>query len=135
MAKQPSIVVTSTDYQRLNAILDSLPHSDAYDHLIDELERAQIVAPENVPADVVTMRSTVTFTVVSTGRTFTYTLVYPQDMDEAGEKLSILTPVGSALLGLSVGQEIEWPVADDKTTRIRIDSIAYQPEKAGDFRR
>jgi len=82
---------------------------------------------------VVTMNSRVKFTVLSTKKSFTYTLVYPQDMDGSADKISVLAPVGSALLGLTVGQEIEWTLAENKTTRVRIDSVEYQPEDSGDY--
>ncbi len=122
MKKQPKVLISRDDYRRLNALLDSMPASDAIMRLIDELERAEIVDAEKMPKNVVVMNSKVTFTVLSTKSTFTYTLVYPQ---QAGTKdtLSILTPVGSALLGLSIGQEIEWPLPDGKTTRVRIDAL------------
>jgi regulator of nucleoside diphosphate kinase len=68
------------------------------------------------------MNSEVTFTVLSTKKTFTYTLVYP-DEATVSNKLSILTPAGSALLGLSVGEEIEWPLESNKLMKIRIDKL------------
>lgn len=134
MQLQPSIVVSSLDYQRLSRLLDGMPECDESYLLIDELERAQIVAPEFVPGNVVTMRSVVTFTVLSTQKTVTYRLAYPNELQVGGENsLSVLTPVGSALLGLSEGQVIEWPLHDNKTTQVRIDKIIYQPEAAGDL--
>ncbi|MCH8498812.1 MAG: nucleoside diphosphate kinase regulator [Marinobacter sp.] len=132
---QPSILVSKTDYERLCAMLDSLPSSPATEGLLDELDRARIVAPEDMPADVVTMRSTVTFTLPDSGKSFTYTLVYPREMGDGEGKLSILTPVGTALLGLSVGQSIDWPTGPGKTTQVHIDRIDYQPENAGDLSR
>lgn len=128
MLPQPNIVISSEDYRRLSALLDDMPGNDATDLLTNELERAEIVEPKHMPPNVATMHSTVTFTVLATQKTFTYTLVYPREADGADDKLSILTPVGSALLGLSVGQEIEWPLAAGKTTRVRIDVIVYQPK-------
>ncbi len=119
---KPKIVVSSDDYKRLNTMLDNMPDSAAIDRLVDELERAEILDSQNMPADVVAMHSTVTFTVLSTRKTFTYTLVYPHEADTS-DQLSVLTPVGSALLGLSVGQEIEWPLDDNRITRVRIDAI------------
>ncbi|WP_351012033.1 GreA/GreB family elongation factor, partial [Shewanella sp. S1-58-MNA-CIBAN-0166] len=70
---------------------------------------ANIVEPHEVPSTVVTMNSTVNFVVESTGEEFTLTLVYPKNIDSSGNKISILAPVGSALLGLSQGDQIEWP--------------------------
>lgn len=122
MLPKPKIIVSSDDYKRLYAVLDNIPDSVAIDRLVDELERAEIVDPDSVPENVVTMNSTVTFTVLSTQKTFTYTLVYPHEADTNG-RLSVLNPVGSALLGLAVGQEIEWPLDDNRSTRVRIDAI------------
>lgn len=124
MLAKPKIVVSSDDYKRLYAIMDNIPDSDAIDRLEDELERAEIVDPESMPDNVVAMHSTVTFTVLSTQKTFTYTLVYPHESDTNGQ-LSVLTPVGSALLGLAVGQEIEWPLDGNRSTWVRIDKILH----------
>jgi len=70
------------------------------------------------------MNSTVTFTMLSSQKTFALKLVYPKDIAES-DTLSILTPVGSALIGLSIGQEIEWPLDKNRSTIVHIDSIAY----------
>lgn len=122
MLPKPKIMVSSDDYIRLHSMLDNMPDSAAVDRLVDELERAEIINSENMPENVVTMHSTVTFTVLSTRKTFTYTLVYPHEANSDG-RLSVLTPVGSALIGLSVGQEIEWPLDDNRKARVRIDAI------------
>lgn len=133
MHSLPDITVSTRDYHHLAQLLDKMPESEATDTLLDELERATLVAPEKIPPQVVTMRSRVSFSILSTGKVATYTLVYPADLDGSDDKLSVFTPVGSALLGLSVGQEIEWPLAAGKSTRVRIDSVDYQPERAGDW--
>lgn len=122
MLTQPKIKVCREDYDALYALADRLPDSAAVERLLDELERAEILERHEMPADVVTMHTTVTFTILSTQKVCTYTLVYPHEAT-SDDKLSILTPVGSALLGLSVGQEIEWPLQDSKSTRVRIDAI------------
>lgn len=128
MQSKPDIVVSSTDYNRLGAMLDNLPRSEVADLLASELERARILDTEQMPADVVMMHTTVKFTVLSTGRESTYTLSYPREVNGSEDKLSVLTPVGSALIGMSVGQEIEWPLPDGKATRVRIDKVIRQPE-------
>lgn len=135
MSTQPTITITTRDYERLEKLLDSLSAEqyEKVEALADELGRADVVSPQTVPAGVVTMNSRVKFTVLSTKKSFTYTLVYPQDMDGSADKISVLAPVGSALLGLTVGQEIEWTLAENKTTRVRIDSVEYQPEDSGDY--
>lgn len=133
MQSKPDIVVSSTDYNRLGAMLDNLPQTEITDLLTAELERARILETEQMPPDVVMMHTTVKFTVLSTGRESTYTLAYPREVNGSADKLSVLSPVGSALIGLSVGQEIEWPLPGGKATRVRIDKVVRQPEvsKAG----
>ncbi|HDP88505.1 MAG TPA: nucleoside diphosphate kinase regulator [Thioalkalivibrio sp.] len=137
MNSKPNIIVSEQDYERLEKLLDSLP-ADAFPGkaaLEAELERADIVDSKDVPPDVVTMNSTVRFRVSSSDEEFRLTLVYPKDLDASGEKISILAPVGSALLGLSQGDEIEWPSPGGGRLRVRIEEVVYQPERAGDFHR
>lgn len=122
MKEQPKVTVSVDDIRRLNAVLDSLPASAAVERLIDELARADVVDTDKLPTGVVAMHSKVNFTVLTTQKTFTYKLVYPHEATTE-DTLSILTPVGSALLGLSVGQEIEWPLDGTKSTRVRINAI------------
>ncbi len=131
----PVITVTTADYKRIESVLDNLPSSydDLVDKLFGELDRADVVEPTAVPPTLVTMNSRVRFTVVATGATIVRTLVYPKDQTASEENISILSPLGSALLGLSVGQEIEWKIDEQRTVRVRIDAIEYQPESAGDF--
>ncbi len=77
------------------------------------------------------MNSTVRFVIASTQKEFELTLVYPRDADASGTKISILTPVGSALLGLSQGDEIEWPKQGEGLMTVMIKEVVYQPERAG----
>jgi len=94
-----------------------------------------VVEPKDMAADVVSMNSTVRFRVDSTQETFTLTLVYPKDMDSGAGKISILAPVGSALLGLSQGDAIEWPKPGGGTLKVQIEEVIYQPERAGELHR
>lgn len=137
MSTAPHIVVSERDAQRLEALLEKLP-ADAFPGraaLESELDRADIVDPKEVPPDVVTMNSTIRFRVASTGEEFTLTLVYPKDMDESGGTISVLAPVGSALLGLTQGDRIEWPKPGGGTLRVELVEILYQPERAGEYHR
>ncbi len=130
MASEAQIVITERDFEQLEALLNSLPknnHSGAC-RLMGELQRADIVTTDKFTPNIVTMNSRVTFTVISTGETFTYTLVYPKDTDGCVDKISVLSPMGSALLGLSVGQEIEWFISTTKTIRVCINAVEY-PEQ------
>lgn len=94
-----------------------------------------MVDPEEIPPTVVTMNSTVRFRVESSAEEFCLTLVYPKDVDTSGEKISILAPVGSALLGLAQGDEIEWPKPGGGVLRVRIVEVTYQPERSGEYYR
>jgi len=137
MNTQPNIVISSVDAERLEALLASIP-KDSFPgraELEAELSRAEIVKPKDIPTTVVTMNSTVRFRVESSTEEFTLTLVYPRDMDSSSDKISILAPVGSALLGLSQGDEIEWPKPGGGTLRVRIVEVLYQPERVGEYHR
>jgi regulator of nucleoside diphosphate kinase len=137
MNSRPKIILTSQDLERLESLLESLP-ANAFpgkETLRAELDRADIVEPDQIPPSVVTMNSTVRFRIDSSGEDYCLTLVYPRDIDDTGEKISILAPVGSALLGLSTGDEIEWPSPGGGRIKVRIVEIIYQPEREGKFYR
>jgi regulator of nucleoside diphosphate kinase len=137
MNTRPRIILSALDVERLETLLDALPHGafPGKEDLEAELARADIVEPKDIPPTVITMNSTVRFRVESSAEDFTLTLVYPKNMDASGEKISILAPVGSALLGLSVGDSIEWPKPGGGILRVRVEEITYQPERAGEFHR
>lgn len=136
MSKRPEIILTSLDLDRLETILDALPAVTfpGKTELLAELGRADVVEPQDVPSDVVTMNSKVRF-VLESGEEFCLTLVYPQDVNGSTERISILAPVGSALLGLSAGDQIEWPKPGGGVMKVRLVEIIYQPERAGEFHR
>lgn len=127
----PPITVSSLDVSRLEPLLEDLADK-AGARLEEELLRATVVAPAAMPADVVTMNSRVRCQEVLSGREWAVTLVYPRDAGKPGS-VSVLAPVGAALLGLSVGQTIDWPGPNGRTLRLSILEIEYQPEAAGDF--
>ena len=137
MKKKPEIILSSLDADRLYALLESLPKNSlpGIEELEQELNRAEIVEPKKMPQDIVTMNSIVRFFVESTKQEFELTLVYPKDMDSIGKNISILAPVGSAMLGLAIGDEIEWPKPGGGTLKVRITEILYQPERSGDYQR
>lgn len=137
MDTRPHIVISSLDAERLEALLDSLPQDSfpGKEELESELARAEIVEPNEVPSTVITMNSTVRFRVESSSQEFTLTLVYPQDMDSSSDKISILAPVGSALIGLSVGDSIEWPKPGGGMLRVFVEDVIYQPERSGEYHR
>ncbi|HCR1367973.1 TPA: nucleoside diphosphate kinase regulator [Pseudomonas aeruginosa] len=131
----PPITITRLDLQRLERLLDGLDEfGPAAEALEAELSRAQVVGHDEIPPGVVTMNSTVRCREESSGKEYTLTLVYPEDV--AGEgKVSILAPVGTALLGLTIGQTIDWPAPSGKTLKLTLLEIEYQPETAGDYAR
>lgn len=133
----PPIVVSSRDFNRLDTLLDSpaLRRHPAALALLQELNRAQVVAPEQMPATVVTMHSKVECEEELSGDRHTLTLVYPNEADVEKGRVSVLAPVGSALLGLSQGQSIDWAAPDGRPLRLRVLAVHYQPEASGDFHR
>jgi regulator of nucleoside diphosphate kinase len=130
--QEPRIMVTSTDMERLRTLIDTTA-GDQADTLDEELLRAEVVDPTQVPPDVVTMNSRVVYRDEDTGETREVTLSYPKDASLEQGRVSVLAPVGAALLGLSVGQEIEWKQPGGKHKRLRIVSVTYQPQAAGHY--
>lgn len=128
--QEPRIMVTSTDMERLRTLIDTTA-GDLADTLDEELLRAEVVEPSQVPPDVVTMNSRVVYRDEDTGETREVTLSYPKDASLEQGRVSVLAPVGAALLGLSVGQDIEWQQPGGKHKRLRIVSVTYQPQAAG----
>ncbi|MDO8333063.1 MAG: nucleoside diphosphate kinase regulator [Nitrosomonas sp.] len=137
MTIRPKIIISSLDAIRLEKLLESLPDSvfPGKDDLEAELARAEVVDPKEIPSTVVTMNSTVKFEIVSTSKDFYLTLVYPKDVDANGGTISVLAPVGSALLGLSQGDEIKWPKPGGGVLQVRIKEVTYQPERSGEYLR
>ncbi|RRN56430.1 nucleoside diphosphate kinase regulator [Pseudoxanthomonas sp. SGNA-20] len=133
----PSLIVSARDMARLEAMLDSpvLSRHPAAIALMDELNRAEVVPPEQVPADVVTMHSQVECEDEASGEKHVLTLVYPNEADVEKGRVSVLAPVGTALLGLSVGQSIDWQAPGGRPLRLRVTAVRYQPEAAGDLHR
>ncbi|MCY1496523.1 Regulator of nucleoside diphosphate kinase [compost metagenome] len=93
-----------------------------------------MVGLDEVPAGVVTMNSRVHCRDDNSGKEYHLTLVYPEHAGTEGT-VSILAPVGSALLGLSVGQHIDWPAPGGKTLKLTLLAVEYQPEAAGEYQR
>ena len=121
----PQIIVSTTDYERLTdlatASLERLP--EVAQELLDEMDRAQVVKNGSVPADVVRMGSTVTFR-SDDGNTRTFKLVYPAEESLDEHRISVMTPVGAALIGLAEGQSISWTARDGKHHRLTVTKVA-----------
>lgn len=131
----PPIMVSSLDLERIESLLaKQRGDAAATQALRRELARALIVEPTDVAPDVVTMNSRIRMVDVDSGEGSEVALVYPRDADVDAGKVSVLAPVGSAILGLRVGQMMDWPVPGGRR-RLRVDAIRYQPEAAGDLHR
>jgi regulator of nucleoside diphosphate kinase len=135
MSSTPAIIITRLDLQRLEHMLDALDnYGPAAEALQDELARADVVGHDEVPAGVVTMNSRVHCRELSSGKDHHLTLVYPHEAGPEGN-VSVLAPVGTALLGLSVGQHINWSLANGKVLNLELLAVEYQPEAAGEYQR
>lgn len=135
MKHQPHIIVSSSDMERLTGLLHTQPMSasEEIEALLEELDRAEVRNPEDMPPDVITMNSTVRFAIDSLGKEFCLTLVYPNDANGSAGRVSIFAPVGSALLGLSAGDRIEWPRPGGGVLDINIIEVVSLPEREVDF--
>lgn len=133
---KPAITLSSLDMDRIEALIEKLPGNFPGRVALEaELDRADVLDPADMPADVVTMNSSVRFTLQETGVTQTLTLVYPKEVDGSTDKVSVFAPVGTALLGLRVGDTLQLPSPTGKTVTVRVDAITYQPESAGEMHR
>jgi regulator of nucleoside diphosphate kinase len=128
MAERPSLYLTQDDLERLSDLLQA--QGGRFAKLEGELARAVVVPRGEIPRDVVTMNSRVVFENETTGDRREVTLVYPREADIDAGKISILVPVGTALLGLRVGQSIDWELPSGEKHRYRVMDVPYQPESA-----
>jgi regulator of nucleoside diphosphate kinase len=131
---QRPIVVTRPDLEKLRRLIESARKQRRWEemHLLalaDELESAEVVEPERVPEDVVTMRSRVRVLDMVSGQATTYTLCYPSEANLETGRLSVLAPIGTALLGYREGDVVEWPVPGGVRV-LKVDKLEHQPEAA-----
>lgn len=121
----PPILVSSEDRARL---LELVSHAEGpvAEQLEHELDRAEVLPLQDVPSDVIVMDSEVEYEELGTGRRRQLRLVFPRDADGAAGRVSILAPLGCALLGLRVGQEIDWRMPGG-LRRLRVLSVTRQP--------
>ncbi|HTI86922.1 MAG TPA: nucleoside diphosphate kinase regulator [Alphaproteobacteria bacterium] len=128
----PPITLTEENHRMLSDMVDKLKVTmPVAEFLGRELDRARIVSSADIPADVVTLGSEVRFKDPRSAAIRSVRLVNPADENVSGGLLSILTPVGVALLGLSAGQHMEWETRDGRTLGLRLLEVTYQPEAAG----
>lgn len=136
MSNKP-IYITAFDLERLKKLLLEAYGNDYRDNeylgmLRKELDRAEIVSSQDIPAGVVTMNSIVCLEDIDTHEEETYALVFPENADISQGKISVLAPIGTAMLGYEVGDTFEWNVPAGKR-RLKIKRIIYQPEASGDY--
>jgi len=132
------IYITTSDYQRLNGLIERSRdrNGDAdreyLDQLEEELAQAEVVNPEDIPQDVITMRSKVRLKDLKSGQTVMYSLVFPSEANSNEGHISVLAPVGTALLGNRSGDVVESRVPSG-LRRLKVKEIIYQPEAAGNY--
>lgn len=132
-----AIYITEYDIVRLRNLLEDAKATgyrgrDDLKELEAELNRGTVVAPQEVPGDVITMNSKARLIDLDTGEEMIYTLVFPDDADIDQNKISVLAPIGTAMLGYRVGDTFEWQVPEG-LRRLSVEEILYQPEAAGDY--
>lgn len=125
MADRPPLLLGAGDHQRLEQLaeraLDELP--DIAGPLLEELGRASVVEADQLPDDAVAVGREVRYRDEITGKDRVVRLVWPAHSDPDHDRISVLTPVGAALIGLSVGQAIEWPLRDGQRHRLRVCAV------------
>jgi regulator of nucleoside diphosphate kinase len=134
---EQKIYITDFDLKRLKKLLQTSSKTgerkNSYlEQLRKEVEKAVVVPSEDIPKDVITMNSKVSLIDLESMKELVYTLVFPEDTDSLSGKISVLAPVGTALLGYRVGDVIEWDVPAGKR-RLKVKEILYQPEASGDY--
>ena len=127
------IYITDADMKRLRPLIEGMKNSrDDLRGLQAELENARVVAPADVPSDVITMNSKARLRDLDTGEEMIFTLVFPGNASIEHDRISVVAPIGTAMLGHRVGDEFEWEVPAG-SVRLRVEEVLYQPEAAGDF--
>lgn len=131
------IIVKRLDYDRIKKCIKDAKQFNSIskkesENLLQELESAEILEPEAIPSNVVTMNSIVKMSFVNTKKQIQFQIVYPNQGNIKEYKISIFSPIATALIGYKVGDEIEW-IIPAVLTKLRIDEINYQPEAAGHY--
>ena len=138
MSLKDKIYITEFDLKRLKGLIKYAEERwdqrvvQYLEELDEELDRAEVVKPEKIPSDVITMNSTFHLSDLDSGEEVVYTLVFPAKADSVNGKISVLAPVGTAVLGYRVGDTVEWKVPGG-LKRLKVREIIYQPEAARDY--
>lgn len=127
------IYITKNDNKKLvDLISDKWPNDDYDQALLAELNRAEIVESVSIPPDVITMNSLINFTDMQNSESFEYWLVFPEEANVAQNKISVLSPIGCALLGYKIGDIIDLKTPAGQK-QLKVEKILHQPEAAGNF--
>lgn len=131
MRHKPAITVTRNDEERLRRLAEALAdrHPAVAEELLAELDRAKVVEDRRIAVNVVRMGSVLRFT-SDLGEDRQVTLVFPGEADIAEGKISILTPIGVALIGLTAGQSIDWAARNGRTHRLKVESVEAPATRA-----
>ena len=138
MSKDTNIYITKPDQERLTRLIEFTRERDDdanrkyLDSLEEELAKADVVQQQDIPPDVITMRSTVRLKDLDTGQEMIYGLVFPTEANYDDGKISVLAPIGTAMLGYRLGDVIEWKVPSG-LRRLKVEKVLYQPESKGDY--
>lgn len=137
MQNSKRIFMTDFDLKRLDEMLSAFEPSKSKDNayvqlLKSEMQKARVVASEKIQGDVVTMNSRVRLEDMDNHEEFVFQVVYPSDADLEQGKISVLAPIGTALLGYRVGDVVSWPVPGGRR-KFKIRELLYQPEREGNF--
>ena len=138
MVKQTDIYITKPDYERLTKLIELAREWEGeanrkhLDSLEEELDRAEVVQQSEIPPDVITMRSTVRVKDMDTGEKMTYQLTFPTEANYDEGKISVLAPIGTAMLGYRRGAVIEWEVQSG-VRKLKVEEVLYQPEAEGEY--
>ncbi len=132
-----TLILNKLDFLRIQKCIDEAKQLKSItitesDNLMKELNSAKIVEPEKIPSNVVTMNSIVKISFLNSNQQIQFQIVYPKQANVKEKKISIFSPIATALIGYQVGDEVEWLVPAG-LTKIRIDKIIYQPEASGDY--
>ena len=138
MGKETNIYITRPDHERLTKLIELTREREGdanreyLNRLEEELERAEVVEQKDIPPDVITMRSTVSLKDLDTGEEMIYWLSFPTEANYDEWKISVLAPIGTAMLGCRRGDVIEWEVPSG-VRRLKVEEVLYQPESKGDY--
>ncbi|MRT93726.1 nucleoside diphosphate kinase regulator [Ancylomarina sp. 16SWW S1-10-2] len=132
-----NLIINRLDYTRIKeCIIDAKRNKSINDieakELVVELNSAKIVEPQDVPSNIVTMNSIVKLSFLDSKKQVQFTIVYPDEASMKEYRISIFSPIATALIGYKVGDVVEWLIPSG-LTQLRIDEIVYQPEAAGNF--